>query len=152
MNQIYEQIQIDDLPAKVKIKFPERQEGNGSNVLFWLGSIIACVGFLFIMFGPNEIYFNRSEGVTFIQFLQIYPGPIATAGGILVYIAQAVSAGSEKEYQDEVEECLAIAIDIKDEDIPEGLTLSMELCEGEDDIMMVKLVAKTNEDTDANDV
>ena len=152
MNQIYEQIQIDDLPAKVKIELPERQEGNGSNILFCLGSIITCVGFLFIMFGPDEIYFSRSDGATFIQFLQLYPGPIATAGGILLYIARAVSDGSEKEYQDEVEECLATAINIQDKDIPEGLALSMEPCEGEDNIMMVKLVEKTNENTDANDV
>ena len=104
------------------------------------------------MFGPDEIYFSRHDGATFIQFLQLYSGPIATAGGILLYIAQAVSDGTEKEYQDEVEECLATAINIQDKDIPEGFALSMEPCEGEDNIMMVKLVEKTDENTEANDV
>ena len=46
----------------------------------------------------------------------------------------------------------ATAINIQDKDIPEGFALSMEPCEGEDNIMMVKLVEKTDENTEANDV
>ncbi|KPX42782.1 hypothetical protein RA263_04445 [Pseudomonas syringae pv. tagetis] len=49
-----------------------------------IGLLLLVVGGVFIIFGPGTVRINYLTGLTFLQFLQLYPGPIASVG-VLVY-------------------------------------------------------------------
>ncbi|KDM89761.1 hypothetical protein [Photobacterium galatheae] len=135
------QITIHDLPSKVKITLPEEPNSGGASFLMFIGLGIAIVGVLFAIFGPSKIYYNAYEGMTFIQTLQAYPGPIASVGFLICGIANYVTNSALQEYQQAVAESLENAIQITDEDIPEGFKLSIDHHEGDEkDVYYISLV------------
>lgn len=140
------QVTINDLPSKVKITLPEEPDSGGASLLMYLGMGISIVGVLFILFGPREIYYNAYKGMTFIQILQAYPGPIASVGFLICGIANYVTNSALQEYQTGVVASLESAIQITDEDIPEGFKLSIEQKEEDDkDVYYVSLIEATDE-------
>jgi hypothetical protein len=60
----------------------------GGIAVYVLSALFILVGAGFIIFGPNSVWVNRYEGPTFLQFLQLYPGPIVTVGFALAYLGQ----------------------------------------------------------------
>jgi hypothetical protein len=56
--------------------------------LYILSWAIIAVGFITMIFGPSSIMVNKSQGLSLLQFVQLYPGPIVTAG----FVALSVSA------------------------------------------------------------
>jgi len=55
-----------------------------SLLLSLIGLLLFVVGGAFIIFGPDTVRIDYLTGLTFLQFLQLYPGPIASVG-VLVY-------------------------------------------------------------------
>ncbi len=85
-----QKIVLYSLPQKVKVdNFREAysihlEEHSYSPI--WL-DIIALVFFVVgavtIVAGPSTIMYDRASGPTFLQFIQMFPGPIATVGVLI---------------------------------------------------------------------
>ncbi len=132
---------LHDLPARIQIEIPEGSAGPG--ILSVIGIIIGVIGGGFIIFGPETIYYNRYEGMNFIQMLQAYPGPIASVGFLLVTLGGLWSGNEEKERLKKIEESLYSQLAFSPEDIPEGKMLDFE--RNEDGSFTVSLVDYTPE-------
>lgn len=61
-------------------------------LLSFVGLAIMAVGFLTIIFGPSTITYSTFSGPTFTQWVQMYPGPIATVGGLISLCGKALYA------------------------------------------------------------
>jgi hypothetical protein len=118
-----ELIKMQDLPAEIQLEIPESNNPFATlcNVV---GFVLLIVGILFIFFGPETIYYNMLEGMTFLQFLQSYPGPIATVGGGLVYIGSHLATTSVNKANEMLQQQLDARLEISDSDIPEGHSLA----------------------------
>lgn len=115
---------LHDLPARIQIDIPEGSAGPG--ILTGIGIVIGVIGFGFIIFGPETIYYNRYEGMNFIQMLQAYPGPIASVGFLLVTLGGLWSGSEEKERLQKIEDSLYSQLAFSQEDIPDNKVLSFE--------------------------
>ncbi|QUJ69518.1 hypothetical protein KDD30_22485 (plasmid) [Photobacterium sp. GJ3] len=145
------QITFQDLPSKVKITLPEEPETTGTSAIEFIGLGIAIIGVLFILFGPNEIVYNRYEGMSFVQMLQAYPGPIASVGFLIYGLTNRMRVSGLEEYQVQVLETLEAAILIKDEEIPEGYRLSIDTEAGDEKgVYLVSLVEASDEDEETS--
>ena len=140
-------VTISDLPCRIKMDIPQ-QDNSVSNFFFVVGGVILAVGVGFILFGPETIYYDRYEGMTFVQTLQAYPGPIATVGGIIMGLASKAgeSGGAERDRQ--IDAFIIQNIHIEDSDIPAGFKLSM-VQTGEPGVVLLSLESKPNEDESA---
>ncbi|MCQ4319020.1 hypothetical protein [Stutzerimonas stutzeri] len=117
-------ITLDDLPAEFEIKLPEPDDFIGS-VVACLGYIILAVGVLTLMFGPETIYYNRLHGMSFLQMIQAYPGPIITVGFLIASLGQLVSNSAKKQHSEQFDALLAQRVSILDGDIPQGFQLAL---------------------------
>jgi hypothetical protein len=61
-------------------------------VVWSIGMIVAAIGVVTLIFGPETITYNRIAGPSLIQYIQIYPGPIATVGSLLVLVGSKLRA------------------------------------------------------------
>lgn len=69
----------------------ERKAGKVvANIIMSVAAVFVFVGGCFLIFGPSTIMVNSLSGPTFIQFLQLYPGPIVSLGGILAFLGAKV--------------------------------------------------------------
>jgi hypothetical protein len=57
-----------------------------ANVVMCVAGLMVFVGGCFLVFGPSTVMVNRFSGPTFIQFLQLYPGPIVSFGALLAFL------------------------------------------------------------------
>ncbi|WP_087018235.1 hypothetical protein [Thaumasiovibrio subtropicus] len=144
MTKVLDEITINDLPGRVRISLPHAPDSSSSSPLLWIGFILLFVGAVFIIFGPNQIRVSPS-GMTFLQFLQIYPGPIASVGGFCIWGANRMHNSELEHYVKAVNEVTDRVIKISDEEVPEGYELSIERVEGEEEIFDVSLVEKSEE-------
>lgn len=48
------------------------------------GAGILLLGIATIIVGPKVIYYSRLSGPTLAEYIQLYPGPIATVGGLIL--------------------------------------------------------------------
>ena len=53
-------------------------------VVWSIGMIVAAVGVVTLIFGPETITYDRGIGSSLIQYVQIYPGSITTIGNFIV--------------------------------------------------------------------
>lgn len=90
-----------DLPGEIIIEgFDEVYFDSikGEAEPFWYLNIIGCAiigtGIISMIFGPSSIMVNKSVGLSFLQFIQLYPGPIVTVGFILSTISAALNGSS----------------------------------------------------------
>lgn len=126
------QYSIEELPVEIRISVGDP---GGTTMLATaisaIGLVIAVVGGLFIMFGPDTIYYDVYEGMTFTQFLQAYPGPIATVGFVLVTIGSAIKNKTATDQVNAIQQQVFQQLAFSPADIPEGKRLSIaELGEG----------------------
>ncbi len=119
-------ITIDNLPSEITIDVPEETNNLLLSILMYAGVGIAVVGLLFIIFGPDKIYYNAGEGMTFIQMLQAYPGPIASVGGLLFFVGSQISSYMGQKNENIINKQLDAQIKIQDSEIPEGFALNMK--------------------------
>lgn len=118
---------LQDLPANIQIDIPS--ESPGPSILTAIGVAIGVVGVGFIIFGPETIYYNRVSGMTFIQILQAYPGPIASVGFLLVTLAGMWSGTEAKDRLQQIENSVYDQLAFTAEEIPEDKQLDFEMNE-----------------------
>ncbi|RWU24075.1 hypothetical protein DM813_09690 [Pseudomonas alkylphenolica] len=51
-------------------------------LLLFTGFSVSVVGLATLIFGPSIIYYDRQSGPTVLEYIQMYPGPITTVGGV----------------------------------------------------------------------
>lgn len=116
---------VQDLPAEIEIDLPDADLG-----LPWcigiVGAIVLAVGVLTLIFGPSTIRYNMLTGMTFLQMIQAYPGPITTAGFLIVGLAQMMGNSIASRHAESLQALLLEKIAILDEDIPAGFALAIE--------------------------
>ncbi|CAM3345252.1 hypothetical protein BZK31_08875 [Pseudomonas floridensis] len=56
------------------------------------GFALFGVGFLTILLGPETVQYSRATGPTFFQYLQLYPGPIASLGLLIAHFGSYIAA------------------------------------------------------------
>lgn len=119
---------IQDLPVEINLDIPEPSKAlnTWSVILMCLGGIIGVVGGLFIFFGPETIYYNRTSGMTLLQFLQAYPGPMATVGFGILAMGNILAGQATKKVSEAVDQQLAEKLAIDDSAIPEGQVIALE--------------------------
>ncbi|MEI8633056.1 hypothetical protein P4S72_15665 [Vibrio sp. PP-XX7] len=86
--------------------------------------------------------------MTFVQYLQTYPGPIATAGGLIIGLGNHMSNTETKEFNQAFNEAIEAAIEIHDDEILKGYKLNLDNT-AEEDIFYASFVEDLKEDTDA---
>ncbi|MGI3002781.1 hypothetical protein ACRTDJ_06800 [Shewanella algae] len=141
-DKIPTKVTIHDLPSKVRVSIPEKEDTTASHFIAIIGYAILALGGLFIIFGPETIYYNRSEGMTFVQFLQAYPGPIATVGALIAALGSKMINSAESDFSQELSDAFNDAVQIDDEEIPDGYKLDVDKTEDEG-IFYISLVDQT---------
>ena len=53
-------------------------------LLIFISSVVAALGLGIAIFGPEVIYYDRFSGLTLIQHVQLNPGLISIAGGLMI--------------------------------------------------------------------
>ncbi|MBA1199772.1 hypothetical protein G7011_21920 [Pseudomonas plecoglossicida] len=61
-------------------------------MLVGVGFLVTAVGVITMIFGPETITYNRMTGPTLFQYIQIYPGPIATIGGVCMAVGSKLGS------------------------------------------------------------
>jgi len=71
-------------------------EEGGAVYAYWMlvgvGFLVTAVGVITMIFGPETITYNRMTGPTLLQYIQIYPGPIATIGGVCMAVGSKLGS------------------------------------------------------------
>lgn len=71
-------------------------EEGGAVYAYWMlvgvGFLVTAVGVITMIFGPETITYNRMTGPTLFQYIQIYPGPIATIGGVCMAVGSKLGS------------------------------------------------------------
>ncbi|CAH0533647.1 hypothetical protein VST7929_01518 [Vibrio stylophorae] len=122
------QVRCHDLPAKVyipldTIKSPATRL---ATTIHYMGLAIALIGFGFVLFGPETIYYNRLQGMSFIQYWQAYPGPIASVGMLIAVIGGKMASSLCESAQKQAIEMIEAAIQIEDSELPQGHKVNMD--------------------------
>lgn len=114
------QYKREELPATVTLTLDHGSSSFWGGFLMVVGGAITLTGAGFIIFGPDTIYYNTYSGMSFMQFLQAYPGPIATIGFALLALGQlALNNQINKENEQialQIENHLAFSV----EDLPDN--------------------------------
>ncbi len=136
-------VTINDLPTKVKINMPESPSAAGSVIMTIIGFVMLVVGGLFIIFGPDRVYVGSH--MSFVEFLQLFPGPIATVGGFLIGVGNWLAQSGDSSYRKAVDAAVGEAVQIQDDEVPDGFELAINKADDEE-IFLVELVEKKADD------
>ena len=81
----------EDYSAHIESKEVREPAGFLGFIGFLIGAVLCLVGFFTIIFGPSTVMVSMLRGPTFIQFIQLYPGPIFSLGAIIIGVAKWIS-------------------------------------------------------------
>lgn len=136
-------IKIENLPVEFKVEPPNRIVQIVLNFTLYGGIGILIIGIGFILLGPDEIFYSVSEGMTFMQFLQAYPGPIASIGIALIITSLKLISHISQKHGELVYKTVEARLEIENSDIPEDHTLKVrQLAEG---LYFIGIEKKENE-------
>ncbi|MWV17813.1 hypothetical protein F3I16_17365 [Pseudomonas sp. L-22-4S-12] len=79
-----------EVPGFATFYEEHRQANEGSplaTILTFIGYGVLIVGVLTLIFGPESVMVNTFSGPDFFQMIQLYPGPIASLGFLIVSAA-----------------------------------------------------------------
>lgn len=122
---------LSDLPVELELEktdasFPSLT----SNILLLtqlVGFIIVATGVLTMIFGPDSVWVNRQTGMTFLQFIQLYPGPIASIGALILFVPELYKKDRHAKQQAAFLKSLEEQLDFTEQDLPEGKVLDLTL-------------------------
>lgn len=126
-------MQKNDIHAAfpLHMPMPDLKQSSASSlfvVLAVAGFILLATGILFIIFGPETIYYNTASGMTFVQVLQAYPGPIASVGGLFIGIANyGLRVSSPETKLDKAIQNTLSAAGVDANELPEGYELHADM-------------------------
>ena len=96
----------EDFPIELKLSFNKddvdylikKEKTNWlATIIMLIGFVVTVVGAYFIMFGPSTIVYNRFEGMSYMQMMQAYPGPLASIGFAIIMLSRVLfGIGEEK--------------------------------------------------------
>lgn len=116
---------LKDLPVNIELDFLVEKD-NTPAVLSFIGWLLFIVGALFIVFGPEKIYYNTRTGMTFFQILQAYPGPIASIGALIAGVANILSKKTKEDQVNYILLSVFDSLDFGESDLPEGKKLDLK--------------------------
>lgn len=67
-----------------------------ATILSFIGYGVLIVGVLSLIFGPESVMVNTFSGPDFFQMIQLYPGPIATLGFLVVSAATLLNGQKQQ--------------------------------------------------------
>jgi len=71
-------------------------EEGGAVYAYWLlvgvGFLVTAIGVITMIFGPETITYNSMAGPTLFEYIQIYPGPIATIGSVCMAVGSKLGS------------------------------------------------------------
>ncbi|MCD5994667.1 hypothetical protein KDX38_14110 [Pseudomonas sp. CDFA 602] len=67
-------------------------DGFGYGFVTILGFILLVLGGVTILLGPDSIWLAYGASPTFFEYIQLYPGPIATIGGLLLAFGKSIDS------------------------------------------------------------
>jgi len=117
------QYSLDELPAEIRLNVRQNGSGYLSVGLLFPGLVLAITGGLFVLFGPEAIYYDVAEGMDLIQFFQLYPAPIASVGVVLASLGSYVGNQSVRRHREAIEKQIKDQLAFTAEDIPKGKQL-----------------------------
>lgn len=141
-NEYLKRVTIHDLPSEITINV-QKPNPNLIHLAFYFGAALLVLGIVFIVFGPEYVYVDGIRGVTFIQFFQLYPGPIASVGGVIVAACISLESGMNSTYSQKINNEIGEKIDIPPEAVPEGFIL--QIVQKSDLVWSVDLARKSND-------
>ncbi|AUI87585.1 hypothetical protein BS333_14305 [Vibrio azureus] len=127
--RISDKATIDNLPCFIKIEPVEKPNNTLYNFLVCTSAVIGLVGVITLFLGPDTIYYDRNDGPTLLQLIQIFPGPIASVGIALHQLFSHVVNVRHSKYLDEIDAKIKSSIDIYDNDLPSGYKISVDVTE-----------------------
>jgi len=99
-------------------------------IIMLIGIVAIVVGAYFMMFGPNSIIYDRFEGMSYIQLMQAYPGPLASIGFAIIMLGKVLfSIGGEKMNGEWVVSQIQDITDFDILNLPDNEELSIALIE-----------------------
>src|SRR5690554_4973475 len=115
------------------------------NIMQVFGFLIAAAAVLSLLFGPDSIWIDRSKGMTFLQFIQLYPGPIITIAIMILSMVTMMKTYVYSKMQTKLKEEIYNQLGLRNEDLPEGKELSFNI------VNMVEGLARVQVDLVASD-
>ena len=141
-NEYFSRVTIHDLPSEITINVT-KPNPSLIHLAFYLGTALLVLGIIFIIFGPEYVYVDWSRGISFIQFFQLYPGPIASVGGVVVAVCMSLESGMNSSYTRKVNDEINTKIDIPPEAVPAGFIL--QIVQKSDLVWNVDLARKSDD-------
>lgn len=118
-------IGIDDLPADIELDLPAQSIGIGW-IIRAVGLLVCGVGIFTLVAGPETISYNRNVGMTFLQMIQAFPGPIATVGFLLAGLGQTIESNTSASHELGIKDALMYKVIIPERRIPVGFRLQVD--------------------------
>ncbi|RJS93563.1 hypothetical protein [Salinisphaera sp. Q1T1-3] len=124
----------DEQKAKFPLISPEPIDDVGqtlkvcSYLVIAFGVVALLTGGYNIIFGPETIRYNVIKGMTFPQFLQAYPGPIASLGFIAIALGRMLATKADQMQLESFNETLIETLreeDIEAEDLGDQYKLDV---------------------------
>lgn len=146
---IRDKVTLNNLPCLVRINLPPEPNDKLVTFLLYTAWGIIIIGGLTLIFGPETISYNIASGPTFIQLIQIYPGPIVSVGGFILYGCHNQMHKALTIYTQQVDEILANTICIQDHELPNGYIFNLEKTDTES-IYYCSLIEKSEEEANSS--
>ena len=139
-------LKISDLPFEVERDLSYLVGTNPLSLsVMILGYILVAIGLFNIAFGPESVYVSVLSGPTFGEFLQLYPGPIATVGFVFAAAPTLIKNLQHSRFMQEM--ARTYVVDTEGVAMPEGTALVFTIL----DEYMVEITLNTaTEDDEVN--
>ncbi|MBT2773613.1 hypothetical protein J7J47_15405 [Halomonas sp. ISL-60] len=115
---------LNVFPLKFEVDDGSTSLSTTSNIVNAVAGCILAIAAGIIIFGPDSVQVSWS-GPTFTQFWLLYPGPIATAAGLVLYLGQHLKNNAREERENTLEQKISDVAGANLEKLPEGYTLSL---------------------------
>lgn len=115
---------LNAFPLKFEVEDGSASLSTTSNIITAIAGCVLAIAIGIIIFGPDSIRVSWS-GPTFKQFWLLYPGPIATVAGLVLYFGQYLKNSALEEREEALERKISDVAGANLEKLPEGYTLSL---------------------------
>lgn len=124
MEEMQDTHSLNTFPLKFEVEDGSTSLSTTGDIVIAIAGCIIAIAVGIIIFGPNSIKVSWS-GPTFTQFWLLYPGPIATGAGLVLYLGQHLKNSASEEREKSLERKLSDVAGANLEKLPEGYTLSL---------------------------
>jgi len=133
---------VPEFPVEVEINHTKESNAPVNFLLGVLqvsGFLIAVVGVLSLLFSPESVWVNREKGMSFLQFIQIYPGPMITVALLMMSMQYIVRIYLFSRLQRQFLLSVYEELQLDNEEIPVGQELSYSVVSVEGDWVRIRV-------------